>query len=149
MKNNPLNKIILGVVLILLMINIVLFASLIKVKHQIIDVATQAIKIIQQAKKQSLATPFVANVTIDNIFDVPIKTVVPIRATVDVPVVIPIIGQRVTITVPINTEVPINTMIKVPIKTSIPVDVKVGDLPFFNNILQQFDNLLVGVISGL
>ena len=61
------------------------------------------------------------NVTVDSTFSIPIKAVVPIKTTVNVPVTIPILGQRVNVAVPIDTNVPINTIVQVPIKTTVPV----------------------------
>jgi hypothetical protein len=108
-KKTIIKYIFIILVLILLIGNIVLFIYLLNVRYQ-----------------------FIANVEIDSTFSVPIKTIVPIKTTVNVPVIIPIMGQQVTVAVPIDTNVPIDTTIQVPIKTTVPVEIKIGDLIFGN-----------------
>jgi hypothetical protein len=61
------------------------------------------------------------NVMVDSTFSIPIKTIVPIKTTVNVPVAIPILGQQVNVVVPIDTNASINTTVQVPIKTTVPV----------------------------
>ncbi len=148
MKNITFNRIVLGVVATSLIINVVLFVALLEIRNNITTAATQAASILQQAKTQSLAAPLTANVAINEVFNVPIKTVVPINTTVQVPVVIPIIGQKVTIAVPINTNIPIDMTVPVHIKTTIPVDVKISSSPFYG-ILQQFQDWLSGLVKHL
>lgn len=90
----------IGGVLILVILNVALIISL----------------LIIESKMHGIM-----NVVVDGTFSIPIKTVVPIRTTVNVPVTIPITGQQVNVVVPIDTNVPINTTIQVPIKTTVPV----------------------------
>ncbi len=135
-------------VLILSVINIALFIYLWNIKYQISDEATKAAAMVQQIQDQPLTTPFTANVAIDSTFSVPIKTVVPIKITVDVPVIIPTTEQQVTIAIPIDTSVPIDTTIQVPVKTTIPVSIKVSDSPF-GDILQQLHDWLIKLSTSL
>ncbi|MFA5878442.1 MAG: hypothetical protein WC845_03690 [Candidatus Staskawiczbacteria bacterium] len=138
----------MGAVLILSVINIVMFVALLNVKQQISDGAKHAADAVKQMQAQPLTDPFTANIAIDNTFSVPIKIVIPIKTTINVPVTIPTTDQQVTIAIPIDTSVPIDTTIQVPVKTTIPVSIKVGDLPF-GDILQQLHDWLIKLSTSL
>lgn len=103
MQKLPLRYLFLwGAVLVLLISTIALFAIFLETKRQIAG----------------------ANITIDETFDIPIKTIIPIHTTVSVPVTIPIIGQTVILKFPIDTTVPIDVTVSIPIKKSIPIKLK-------------------------
>jgi len=148
MQGTLLNRIVLGVALVLSIANIALFVLLLRVKYQIADGAGQAASAVQQMQEQSFTGPFTAQVAIDKTFDIPINVVVPVKTTVTVPTVIPTTGEKVTITIPIDTEVPINTTLHVPVKTSLPVNIKMSDLPI-GGILQQLHDWLAKLATSL
>lgn len=148
MKNKLLYPIVLGILLLLSIANIVLFVLLLQVKNQIADGAGQAASAVQEMQTQSLTGPFTVQVAIDETFDIPIKVAIPVKTTVNVPVVIPITGEQVSITVPIDTVVPIDTTVHVPVKTSLPVNIKMSDLPI-GGILQNLHDWLTKLASSL
>lgn len=143
-----IGAVLFGISLVLSIVNIILFVLLRETEHRTAEIAAHAGSILQQARSQSLIAPFVANVAIDDIFDVPIRTTVPIKTTVNVPVVVPLIGQKATIAVPIDAEVPIDTTVRVPIKTTVPVSVKISGSSF-DDVLQQLQNLLAELATDL
>lgn len=148
MQNKLLYRIVLGVLLLLSIANIVLFVLLLQVKNQIADGAGQAASAVQEMQKQSLTGPFTVQVAIDETFDIPIKVSIPVKTTVTVPIVIPVTGEKVSITVPIDTVVPIDTTVQVPVKKSVPVNIKMSDLPI-GGILQNLHDWLSKLASSL
>lgn len=61
---------------------------------------------------------FTLNVSVDNVFSIPIKINIPVKSSINVSGVL----------VPIDTIVPIDTTIRVPIKMNIPINIKISDL---------------------
>ena len=146
--NKMIKYLFIGVFFVLSVINTVLFVVLLGIKYQISNEAIKVAGMVKQIQDQPLTTPFTANVAIDSVFSVPIKTAVPIKTTINVPVTIPTTGQKVTLTVPIDTNVPIDTTIQVPVKTTIPVKIKVSDSPF-GAILQQLHDWLIKLSTSM
>ena len=103
----------------------------------LVSLAINIVVIISLANARSFTTA----VNIDDAFRVPIKTTVPINATVRVPVTIPILGQVATLLVPIDTNVPIDFTIEVPIKKSISVNVPVPVDNFLYRSIMAFRNV--------
>lgn len=148
MQGTPLYRIVLGIAVVLSIANIALFVLLLQVKGQVADAAGQAASAVQEMQKQSLTGPFTVQVAIDETFDIPIKVAIPVKTTVNVPIVIPVTGEKVSITVPIDTVVPIDTTVQVSVKKSVPVNIKMSDLPI-GGLLQNLHDWLTKIASSL
>ncbi|MBI4086191.1 MAG: hypothetical protein HY433_03065 [Candidatus Liptonbacteria bacterium] len=137
-------RLLWGIVLILAAINVALIVILFRFKNQVADSAMQAANILRQAQALSSDITLATDIMIDDKFNIPIKTVIPIKTTVNIPVAIPIIGQTVILKVPIDTTVPIDIAVNIPVKKSVPLNVKISNMPF-NGILNQFQDWLAAL----
>jgi hypothetical protein len=147
MQTTRLIQVLIAAVLLLLVANVALLAFVLNVRHRIIDTAVAAADELQRVREQSPDNTFSAHVAVDETLTIPVHTSVPINTAVNVPVVVPILGQQVAVRVPIQTSVPIDTTIRVPVKATVPVEVSAGAL--FGDVLQQVHDWLIGFSQSL
>lgn len=139
-EKGSMSKVFLGIIAAASVLNLILLAMLLYARFQLAGVAADAATLISATESQPLA-PFTTNVSINQTVSVPIDASIPVSTIVHVPVVIPILGQQVNVTVPINTNVPVKTTVSVPIRASVPVRVTLGDTPF-GSMLQSLHDIL-------
>jgi hypothetical protein len=103
--------------------------------------------------------PVSTTIQLNELFEVPISTTVPIRQRITVPVDVPVLG-RVDLPVELNLDVPVSTTVsiavdkQIPISTSveldtnIPLDIDLGQPPL-GDVLRELENRLSELLEQL
>ncbi|MBI2122029.1 MAG: hypothetical protein HYT98_02800 [Candidatus Sungbacteria bacterium] len=118
-----------AVLLFSLALNVYLFVFINGLRKAARGPLSNLAQVIKDIQNQTITTriniqeeiPFSMQVPIKDTFKIPIKVSVPILTIVNVPVTIPILGQEITLRVPIDTAVPVDTVVTVPLNSAIPI----------------------------
>lgn len=144
MQNRWLHNIFLGAVLVLVVTNVVLIASLFRMRQHVVSAAAEAADMLTRIQAGSSDSPLV--IAVDANVSVPVKTNIPVDTIVEVPVVIPLLGQQTSVRVPIRANVPVDTIVQIPIRTSVPLTLPSASSQF-GNALNQLRTWLLS-LSG-
>jgi hypothetical protein len=164
MTNRRIWRIAISVVTLLsLLANGLLIFTLLRMRRELYTSLLSARNTLALSASEPIAfdvtvdqpIPIRTDVSVDEVFDVPIAFAYPLETVVTTHINIPVLGRQ-EIAVPIETVIPIDHTLEVPIQMTVPISVTYQlqatipvEVAWPPDLLEGLDALLLGLASGL